>query len=169
MLDWQRPGERWLLKSPAHLWALDVLVETFPDACIVMTHRDPCEILPSYCSMLASLMSIREAFEPAELGPAVLEYLALSLERGLAARARLDARRFHDVGYRAFLAAPLETAAGIYAAFGLGEPPREALRRHVDENPQDRHGAHRYSLEEYGLTRDAVRGRLAEYVARFGV
>jgi hypothetical protein len=169
MLDWQRPGERWLLKSPAHLWALDVLLETFPDACIVMTHRDPCDTLPSYCSMMASLMGIREAFDPKELGPTVLEYLAQSLERGLAARDRLDPRRFLDVDYRDFLAAPLPAAERIYAAFGLGDPPREALRRHVEANPQAKHGAHRYSLEEYGLTRDAVRGRLAGYLARFGV
>jgi hypothetical protein len=169
MLDWQRPGERWLLKSPAHLWALDVLLDTFPDACIVMTHRDPCEILPSYCSMLASLMSIRESFDPKQLGPTVLEYLAQSLERGLAARERLDPRRFLDVDYRDFVTAPLETAERIYAAFGLGAPPRDAMRRHVEENPQAKHGAHRYSLEEYGLSPDAVRGRLADYVRRFSI
>ena len=167
MLDWQRPGRRWLLKSPAHLWALDVLLETFPDACLVMTHRDPCEILPSYCSMLASLMGIRESFDPKALGPTVLEYLAQSLERGLAARERADPRRFHDVDYRAFLAAPLETAARIYDAFGLGEPPRDALGRHVAENPQAKHGAHRYSLEEFGLGREHVRSRLADYISRF--
>lgn len=169
MLDWQRPGERWLLKSPAHLWALDVLLETFPDACIVMTHRDPCEILPSYCSMLASLMSIRESFDPEQLGPTVLEYLAQSLERGLATRERLDPRRFFDVDYRAFVAAPLDTAQRTYEAFGLGAPPLDAMRRHVEENPQAKHGAHRYSLEEYGLTREAVRSRLAGYVERFGI
>jgi hypothetical protein len=48
LLDWQRPGQRWLLKSPAHLWALDILVEMFPDACIIQTHRNPMQILPSY-------------------------------------------------------------------------------------------------------------------------
>ena len=46
MLDWQRPGERWLLKAPAHLWALDVLVEMFPDCCIILTHRNPLEHSP---------------------------------------------------------------------------------------------------------------------------
>jgi hypothetical protein len=119
--------------------------------------------------MLASLMSIRESFDPQQLGPTVLEYLAQSLERGLAARERLDPRRFLDVDYRDFVTAPLETAERIYAAFGLGAPPRDAMRRHVEENPQAKHGAHRYSLEEYGLSPDAVRGRLADYVRRFSI
>ena len=122
MLDWQRPGERWLLKSPAHLWALDVLVDLFPDACIVQTHRDPVEVIPSYCSMMAALMSIREHVDPQLLGPVVLEYLARSLERGLAARERSDAARFIDIDYRGFTAEPLREIARVYGYFGLPFP-----------------------------------------------
>lgn len=171
LLDWQRPGERWLLKSPAHLWALDVLLETFPDACIVWTHRDPLEILPSYCSMVAALMGIREARDPKQLGPVVLEYLARSLERGLAARTRCPAERFLDVDYRDLVSEPLATAERIYRSFGLelGAAARTALERHAGENPQHKHGTHRYSLEEYGLSAEAVRARLAAYVERFGL
>jgi hypothetical protein len=169
LLDWQRPGERWLLKSPAHLWALDVLLELFPDACLVWTHRDPLEALPSYCSMMGALMAIRERVDARELGPAVLEYLARSLERGLAARERCDSARFADVDYRRFVEAPFETARAIYARFGLELRPaaRAALARHADEHPQGKHGAHRYALEDYGLTAGAVRRRLGFYLERF--
>ncbi|MEN8182021.1 MAG: sulfotransferase [Myxococcota bacterium] len=168
MLDWQRPGERWLLKSPAHLWALDVLVEMFPDACIVQTHRNPLEILPSYCSMIATLMSIRESVDSEALGPVVLEFLARSLERGLAARDRCP-ERFVDVDYRRFLAAPLEAVEEIYGSFGLplDAQTRTAMARHLSENPQGKHGAHRYSLEEYGLSPSAVGKRLRDYIERF--
>jgi hypothetical protein len=171
MLDWQRPGERWLLKSPAHLWAIDVLLEMFPDACILQTHRDPLEILPSYCSMIASLMEIREVVDPKELGPAVLEFLARMLERGLAARDQSRPERFVDVDYRDFVRAPLETAERIYQAFGLELEPgtRAIMERHLSENPQNKHGAHRYSLEEYGLSAETVRTRLAGYIERFGL
>lgn len=171
MLDWQRPGERWLLKSPAHLWAIDVLLEMFPDACILQTHRDPLEILPSYCSMIGSLMELRETFDPKELGPAVLEFLARMLERGLEARDRSAPERFCDVDYRDFVSAPLETAERIYDAFGLElhADARSAMERHLAENPRNKHGAHRYSLEEYGLSAEAVRTRLAQYIERFGL
>jgi hypothetical protein len=171
LLDWQRPGERWLLKSPAHLWALDSLVELFPDCCIIQTHRDPCEILGSYCSMMAALMSTRESFDKAELGRAVLDHLANALERGLAARDRADPARFIDVDYRDFIAAPMATAERIYSHFALplSGATADALRAHIAANPQSKHGRHAYSLEEYGLTPSSVRSRLASYLARFSL
>jgi hypothetical protein len=171
LLQWQRPGERWLLKSPAHLWALDVLAEMFPDVCLIWTHRDPLEMMGSYCSMMAMLMAIRASFEPKQLGPTVLEYLARSLERGLAARDRLDARRVLDVDYRAFVADSLATVRGIYRHFDLALGPAEeaSLAAWAGAHPQGKHGAHRYSLEEYGLSAEAVRDRLAFYLERFDV
>ncbi len=171
LLDWQRPGDRWLLKSPAHLWALDILVEMFPDTCIILTHRNPLEILPSYCSMMASLMVAREALDPHELGPTVLEYLARSLTRALAARDRSDPKRFLDVDYRSFVADPMSSIERIYGHFGLElSPESEAgMRGHVRDNPRGKHGAHRYGLSEYGLTPEAVIGRLAPYIERFQI
>ena len=169
LLDWQRPGERWLLKSPVHLWGLDVLLETFPDACIVLSHREPLDCVASYCSMIAFLMRARGAFDPMALGPSVLEYLARSLERALAARDRADARRFVDVDYRDLLADPLAEVERIYARFGLalGVGARDAMLRHLRENPKDKHGAHEYRLEDYGLTPERVCARLAGYLRRF--
>jgi hypothetical protein len=169
LLDWQRPGERWLLKSPAHLWALDILVEMFPDVCIIQTHRNPLQIIPSYCSMMAAIMSIRESLDPRELGPTVLEYLARSLERGLAARDSSAPERFLDVDYHRFVEQPMQTVERIYDYFGLqlGSETADAMRAHISENPQHQHGSHRYSLAEYGLSAEAVCARLADYIERF--
>ncbi len=169
MVDWQRPGKRWLLKSPAHLWALDLLVENFPDACIVWTHRNPLQIIGSYCSMMVALMSIRERVDALELGPLVLEYLARSVEAGLAARERSDARRFVDVSYQQLVRDQMGTVERIYAAFGLVLTPRAAaaMELHREANPQNKHGAHDYSLEQFGLDADLVRRRLARYIDRF--
>jgi hypothetical protein len=169
MLDWQRPGQRWLLKSPAHLWALDVLVDLFPDACLLWTHRDPHSSIASYCSMMAALMGIRESVDPKTLGPVVLEYLARKLERGLAARDRCDPGRFLDVEYERFVSDPLATMERIYAHFELplSGPTRDAMSRHVRDNPQGKHGSHRYALEEFGLTPNQVTQRLSGYIDRF--
>jgi hypothetical protein len=171
MLDWQRPGARWLLKSPCHLWAIDVLLETFPDACIVQTHRNPLQIIASYCSMMATLMAVRESFDPAELGPAVLEYLSRSVERAIAARERTDPKRFVDIQYRAFLADPMGTVERIYGAFGLELSPHAAgaMAGHLRENVQNKHGSHDYTLERYGLSKESVTTRLAAYIERFDV
>jgi hypothetical protein len=171
LVDWQRPGERWLLKSPCHLWALDVLVEMFPDACIIQTHRNPLQVIASYCSMMSALMLIREPYDPKELGPAVLEYLSRSVERAMAARERSDPERFVDVAYADFLADPMGTVGRIYRAFGLplsGETA-DAMKRHLQDRVQNKHGAHEYTLEHYGLTKDQVLRRLAAYIQRFDV
>jgi hypothetical protein len=120
--------------------------------------------------MMAMLMAIRASFDPKQLGPTVLEYLARSLERGLAARDRLDAARFFDVDFRAFTADPLGTLRRIYGHFGLelGAETESRLAAYVRENPKGKHGAHDYSLEEYGLSAEAVRERLRFYTSRFG-
>jgi hypothetical protein len=169
LLDWQRPGERWLLKSPAHLLALDVLVEMFPDVCIIMTHRNPIEIIGSYCSMLEALMAGRESVDRKELGASTLEFLGLMIERGLAARDRSDPGRFIDVSYTEFIADPLATARSIYEHFGLALTPETltALEDHVATHPQRQHGTHEYSLDQYGLTPERVRTRLGAYIDRF--
>jgi hypothetical protein len=169
LLDWQRPGQRWLLKSPAHLWALDILVEMFPDVCIIQTHRNPMQILPSYCSMMAALMSQQEGLDKTKLGPIVLEFLARSLERGLAARQRSDPSRFVDVDYREFVADPMASVKEIYRAFHLefSAATERTMQEYVTANPQKKHGTHRYSMDEYGLTPEQVRARLRFYIDRF--
>jgi hypothetical protein len=143
----------------------------FPDACIIQTHRNPMQMIASYCSMMAALMVVREPFDHRELGPAVLEYLSRSVERAMAARDRSDPRRFVDIAYREFLDDPMGTVERIYGAFGLplsGETA-DAMRRHLRESVQNKHGAHEYTLEHYGLTKEEVRRRLAAYVERFDV
>jgi len=171
MLDWQRPGQRWLLKSPAHLWALDSIVRLFPDACIIQTHRDPLEIVASYCSMMAAVMSIRESIDATALGRAVLDHLVALVERGMAARRHCDPARFVDVHYEGFVADPLATLERIYERFSLplDDTTRQALRSYADEHGQAKHGSHAYSLQDYGLSADEVRQRFANYAEYFGL
>ncbi len=170
MLDWQRPGERWLLKAPAHMWGLDSLLESFPDAAIVWNHRDPRLCVASICSMTATLMRQVDGVDPSELGPRVMEFYARSLERGLAVRERLGADRVVDVTHDEFVAAPLSIAMRVYERFGLDVAPIGSdLASHVGANPKDKHGRHDYGLEAYGLSEGRVLERFADYLARFDV
>jgi hypothetical protein len=171
LLDWQRPGERWLLKSPAHLWALDALVEQTPDACIIQTHRDPVEILGSYCSMIEALMAICESVDKEKLGASVLEHLARALERGMSARDTGDDARFFDLDYRRFVSDPISAVTEVYGYFGLplGDATLGAMREYVASHPQRKHGKHEYSLEEYGLSPESIRERLGFYLDRFNL
>jgi Sulfotransferase family len=169
LLDWQRPGERWLLKAPAHLWGLDALIATFPDVAVVWNHRDPVACIASACSMTQALMATL-AFDPQRLGPAVMEFYARSLDRGLAVREKADPARFFDVPYAEFTSDPFACTERIYAHFELPLPSasRAAIRAFAAENPEGKHGKHEYDLAQYGLDEDRVRARFADYVARFG-
>jgi hypothetical protein len=169
LLDWQRPGERWLLKAPAHLWGLDALIATFTDVAIVWNHRDPVACIASACSMTQALMATL-SFDPRQLGPAVLEFYARSLDRALATREKLDPARFFDVPYAELTSDPLACAQRVYAYFDLPLPAaaRDALRAFAAENPEGKHGRHEYDLTQYGLDEERVRARFAGYVARFG-
>ena len=56
-LWWRKPGDRWMLKTGAHMWGLEQLLETYPDARIVFTHRDPVKSLTSYASLTTLVRS----------------------------------------------------------------------------------------------------------------
>lgn len=171
LIDWQRPGERWLLKSPAHLWAMDVIVDVFPDCCIVLTHRDPVEAIASYCSMMETLLASQGCSPQPGLGATVLDFCATSLERGYAVRDAADPRRFIDLRFADFVADPMTAVRSIYEHFELPltRAAEEAMERHVRDNPRGKHGDHEYDLARFGLDEAAVRDRLGWYIDRFGL
>ncbi len=112
-----------------------------------------------------------EPVAPEELGPAVLDYLARSVDHAMALRERLPPDRFVDVRYTDFLADPLGVARRVHDAFGLpfDGAAKQAMEAHVAANPQNKHGRHDYGLAEFGLTRERVLDRLSAYVTRYGI
>ncbi len=170
LLDWQRPGERWLLKSPAHLWGIRELFATFPDARVVWTHRDPVVSIASLCSLTHLLMRAWMEVDARALGARVLDFYAASLERGIAARDACDPARFADVGHDEIEADPVAVAERIYRCFGrrFDGAVRAAIEGHARTHPKGQHGEHAYRLADYGLTAEAVHRRFETYSARFG-
>jgi len=169
LLDWQRPGERWLLKSPAHMWGLDALFDSFPDAGVVWCHRSPMEAIASMCSMIETLMKTRTDLEPAKLGPVVMDFYATSLERGLETRDELEPERFVDVVHDDFVRDAPAQIDRVYAQLGrpLAPATRRAMAERLLRHPRHAHGSHDYALGKYGLSRGDVRERFADYVRRF--
>ena len=171
MLQWQRPGGRWLLKTPGHLWALDTLVDLFPDSCIIITHRNPLECVTSYASMMAAMMTNREGFDATELGPIVLEYLARKMERSLQARDLLPESSVLDIQFNDFVADPVATAKKIHSYFDLplSDETLANMCAYADEHPMGKHGKHDYKLAEFGLTETMILQRFDFYLQRFDV
>jgi hypothetical protein len=172
--QWRCPAERWVLKSPGHLWGLDALLSVYPDARIVQTHRDPLEVVASLASLVTKLRGLgSDAVDPREIGADWAERLAAGLRLMNAARERANggAARFFDVHFRDLVGREIEQVRRIYAHFELPLlPEAEArMRRFLAENPRDKHGRHRYSLAFAGLEAERLRPAFADYQRRFGV
>ena len=171
MLDWQRPGDRWLLKAPAHMWAIESLIDTFPDVSIVWSHRNPAACTASICSMTHMLMQEQVTMSKQELGPIVMNFYATSLERGLAVRDQCDPARFIDVNHDNFVDDSMGVVGQIYDHFelDLGEAASQAMEAHIEANPKGQHGKHQYQLDDWGLTPEEIEARFAPYIERFSI
>ncbi len=172
-LQWRCRGERWVLKAPPHLPGLRALSATYPDAVVIMTHRDPLEVVASIASLHTALRrAFSDAVDAHSVGPEVSEMLAGDIRRGLEARDAVCLRpeRFLDVWYSDLVAKPLETVRRIYKRFDLPlTPTAEArMQEFLAENPQHRYGRHEYSLAQFGLEADRERERYRVYRERFG-
>jgi len=171
-LQWRCPGERWVLKAPAHLFDLGALFSTYPDARVVMTHRDPVEVAASNASLTATLRgAFSDAVDPREVGPESSRRWAGAMERALRFRdgGRAPAGSFLDLYYDDLVADPAGTVRKVYAAFDLPFPEgmERAIGDHLRKNPKDRHGRHLYTLEQFGLSREGEMRRYAAYRERF--
>ncbi len=180
LLQWQdRPASssqspaRWLLKDPAHLLGLDHILELFPDACVVQTHRDPLKSLPSNCSLYAhSRIISSDKVDPGELGAYVAGGIwPEALDVALEARKRLPEQNFFDLRYADFMKDPIRSMEEIYGYFGLdlSESTRAAMRVYLDRHPRAGDRVHSYSLEQFGLSAADQRERYQTYCERFQI
>jgi len=163
-------GQRWVLKNPSHLFALDELLAAYPDALVIQTHRAPRVAIASACSLAAhATEGWSGRFADEVIGRDQLELWARGLEHFTAVRARHDQARFCDVRYEDFVADPLGTVESVYACFGLplSGAAADAVRAVLAEGAVPGGGAagergqgaaprHRYALADFGLTGEQV-------------
>ena len=168
----REPEKMWLLKNPSHVAHMDLMFETFPDAMVVQTHRDPGKAIPSISELMIKnhlvfedgrlelrtrLMAIRE-----------MEKWAKAIRDAEPVR-RAHASQILDVVHDDFHNAPMQTVERIYAFAGLELTPetRTAMEARIEAAPERQYGVHRYDVADFGLTEDAIRERFGDYVERF--
>lgn len=166
------PGTRWVLKAPGHLFALEGLLERYPDARIVHTHRDPLRVMASMASHATVLRrAFSDAANPIAIARDWADRWAEALDRFLAIRDRSDPKQFLDVSFESIESDPLGTVERVYDFLGwpLAEAGRAAMQAFLAANPKNKHGVHRYTLEQFGLRRDAEAARFRNYCERFQI
>ncbi len=163
------PGKRLVMKAPEHTGALAALLHAVPEAQIVQTHRDPVRAYASFNSLIATTHATSSTHANVKRMAATnLQLLETEITHNLAAR-EASPEVVHDVRYDALVADPIKTVQGVYNRFGFN--PSDAyqarLAAYVQEHPRSKHGAHRYALEDYGMSDAHVRTRLTAYYKRF--
>ncbi|MDB2438847.1 sulfotransferase [Hellea sp.] len=172
-LQWQDPsrkGKSWVLKTPGHLMGLQTVLDVFPDAKIVMTHRDPASTIPSYCSMEASLYKMGSTdISNVEIGTYWMARLKEWLDNFIAVRARADSSRFIDVNYKDLLTNPAETGLAVLKAAGLHESSeiRDGMEDWIEANRREHRAAHKYSLEDFGLDAEDIGAKYHDYISQY--
>ncbi len=168
-----QPPKRWLLKTPGYLFMLDDLLAAYPDASVIVTHRDPAKTMPSTVSTTAMVQWLRT--DQVELdGLAALIGALFGDALNTVARRRDDGSLpgiYGDVRFSDLMADPVAAIDGAYTSIGrdLMAEHRTAIRDYLAAKPRGKHGAHRYSAADWGFDADALRRDLGPYIERFDV
>ena len=175
-LQWKGPKGRWTLKSPPHILMLDELVEAYPDACLIQTHRDPAKVVASLANMIRSrrrekFADVPEMMDPKAIARSVFDHFGAGLERAAESRRnpKIDAL-FFDVDYRDTIRDPIGVVRRIYDRFGFDftRAFEERIAAHVAAPRETGDGRHHYELAEFGVADLDLENQFPIYRARFG-
>ena len=174
LLQWRHASERWVLKSPGHIWCLGALMAEYPGALLIQTHRDPLRILASLGSLLDTLRRLNtDAVSIPDAAAEFADYVFDGLDRSVTARedGTVPADQIVDVNFGAFMADPFGAIRGIYERFGWDFTPEieASMRAFLEAHPSGGYGGHHYTWADTGLDEGEQRERVKRYQDYFDV
>jgi hypothetical protein len=173
-MQYGRSGKRWALKGSDYMLWLAETAARYPDARFIWTHRDLAQQLGSLASVQSILLGLRGHPVTPEMrkaqGARAIALQQAAVEKAMKARAMIGEDRFIDVSYHDMMADPLQTVRRIYERSGLEVSSRHEanVREWLASHHQTRHGVHRHSPDEFGMTADEVNRQFGGYLDRFG-
>src|SRR5213595_775283 len=141
-LQFRRSARRWVLKAPAHMFALPTLLSVYPDALFVQTHRAPLEAMASVSSLITILRRVfSDAVDPAVVCREAIQYWSETLDRFLQERDRLEPRRICDLAYSEIRRDPIAAIRRIYEhfAWSLTREAEQRMRAILANQPREQY------------------------------
>jgi len=172
VLQFLRGGDRWILKSPQHLEQFGAVIDTFPDATVLVTHRDPVSVIASMDTMVTYTARMQlDPIDPVAIGHYWADLLAVMLDRCRADRHLLPADQSMDIRFDEFMADSIGTVERIYqlADQPLTPTARTAVTGYLDGHGRSRHGGLIYDLADFDLDPVELRARLRSYTDHFAI
>jgi hypothetical protein len=170
LLQWHCPPNLWHLKTPVHMFALDALLEAYPDAKFLWSHRDPANVLASVCSLIHYVRSWgSDRYDADELGAEQLGRWWLAVSRAMDFRARVGDDRFADLSFADLQVDPVSAMEAAYGRIGLefSDTSRAAVSSWATTHEPGSHGRHSYDLADFGLTITQVHEQFAPYLEAY--
>jgi hypothetical protein len=170
LLQWHCPPNLWHLKTPVHMFSLDALVEAYPSAKFLWSHRDPAKVLASVCSLIHYVRSWSSDRDDAEeLGAEQLDSWSEAVRRAMDFRERVGDDRFVDVSFADLQTDPVARVENSYEQLGLTftDAARARVGSWARGHEPGSRGDHSYALADYGLTAEGVRERFSGYLATY--
>jgi hypothetical protein len=168
------PSSHWLLKAPLHLFHLDTLLQHYPNAALIMTHRNINEVLPSFYRLT---FNIEKVFSVEMNSPSArkariaqyTQYFDKMVECLVNFRTQQSTKNVFDVNYDDVMEQPIETVRRIYDHFGLkwSDEFEADMQSWLRDNPQGKRGRHTYSLADFDLTHEDIEARYGDYMNLF--
>ena len=171
-LQTAQPTEAWSLKTPNHLWCIETLLEFYPDARLIWTHRDPGPVTTSVSSLNSTMQSTfaREVDHQA-VGANWKGKLKHAIRKGMEYDAKTKDGWCVHVQYSEMMRDPLATMRKIYAHFD--EEPSRLHERRIEtwlrEKPQTEHGKHVYDPKDFGWSYDGLAEEWSEYTQQYAI
>lgn len=167
------PGN-WSLKMPSHSVHIEALLKVFPDARLIWAHRDPYRATGSLCNLwkLPKGMVLHpDAIDLNAMGRNAMAQMRYHVERPLRARDRIGDERFFHMYYHEMMRDPMDVMRRIYewADEPLTAESEARMRNWLAEHPQARFALNAYTLDQYGLTVEALEPIFAEYLDTFDI
>jgi hypothetical protein len=170
----QFPGrQRWMLKSNQHSEQLGPLLAAYPDATVVMIHRDPVATLQSLLTMRG--LAFKSSRNVLDMG-AHVEYWVDRMERMLRSYIRdrhlVPSGQLVEVMFSDIMRDDVGAAAVVLERAGL--PVTDAcisdVEAYIAAHPRGRDGRVVYDLEgDFAVAADQLRRRFAFYTEEFGI
>ncbi len=173
LLQWRQPRRPWTLKYPNHVLAIPEIFEVYPDARMVMTHRDPVQTLASIANLSTRLREARcdAPIDRHDVGRHMRHFVRRHIDRILNAVDGPCSDRIVHVDYYALVADPVAVMMDVHARLGI-DSPEPVLRAVADwrrANPKNARGANPYTAAGFGLDEQAIAKEFADYMERFGI
>lgn len=170
ILQWKLPNDYWVLKAPIHLFGLDQLIATYPDARIVFTHRDPLGAMASGVSMAGNWTQFTAGqVDIKAISDWYPKLWAKGLSRALSVKEMLNTNQCLDIFHKDMTQDPIKTIEKIYAHFSIrfSKGAKKRMLTWLRDHPRSKFGSHNYTPEKFNLSGDKEKEMFNFYYEQF--